>query len=373
MQAPVFRLSILLALVSFLASGCSDSASSPTREQPSSASPASVSKSQETAIKSPTVPAPPEKKLVGIDENDGRRDEPISVPKPDSAGQPPGTQDTQDVQPKPTRLPDDLLAGSKLTPLNKQNSVLMDFAGKRVLLKTNLCLNVGMLEMFLTIKQIKEHESILSIDSKAETIHAALIALGATEGKPAQYEPKYEPATGQKIGVFVHWVDTQGKLHRQAAQTWVRESLGRFHQEKFDSLPEDLKIEPDSNLRYDETNKYLIWYGPMTPEERIALLKLSRDEKYQKAIQRFFDQGKPKQMLADWVFVGSGFADDGNNGKQYLAEGGYVICVANFAMSMIDVSIESSAVGNESLNFEAWTERLPPKGSEVLVELVVSE
>ena len=193
------------------------------------------------------------------------------------------------------------------------------------------------------------------------------------EGRPAKYEPEYAPATGQKIGVFVHWVDSQGKLHREAAQTWVRESLGRFHQEKFDSLPEDLKIEPDSNLRYDDTNKYLIWYGPMTPEERVALLKLSRDDKYRTAIQRFFDQGKPQQMKADWVFVGSGFADDGNNGKQYLAEGGYVICVANFAMSMIDVSIESSSTGNESLNFEAWTERLPPKGSEVLVELVVSE
>lgn len=367
MQAPVVRLSILLALVSLLVSGCSDTASTPNREQPSSTS-ASTTQEAGSTRPTPIEPSVPEPKFRGIDENDGHRGE--TTPAPDTAGQPPGTQN---IQPTPTRLPEDLLAESKLTPLNKQNTVLMDFAGKRVLLKTNLCLNVGMLEMFLTIKQIKEHESILSIDSKAETIHAALIALGAIEGHPAKYEPKYEPATGPKIGVFVHWVDSQGKLHRQAAQSWVRESLGRFHQEKFDSLPADLKIEPDSNLRYDETNKYLIWYGPMTSDERVALLKLSRDDKYQKSIQRFFEQGKPKQMAADWVFVGSGFADDGKNGKQYLAEGGYVICLANFSMSMIDVSIESSAAGNESLNFEAWTERLPPKGSEVLVELVVSE
>lgn len=368
MQAPVFRLSILLALVSLSTCGCSDSASTPNREQPSSAGTPSVSTSKETVTTKTTEATQPTRKIGGIDENDGRNDEATPMPPQDLIGHAPGTQNDP---PKPTKLPEDLLAGSKLTPLNKQNTVLMDFAGKRVLLKTNLCLNIGVLEMFLTIKQIKEHESILSIDCKAETIHGALIALGATEGHPAKYEPKYEPATGQKIGVFVHWVDSNGKLHRAAAQTWMRESLGRVHQEKFESLPEDLKLDPDGNLRYDEINKYLHWYGPMTPEERVALLKLSRDDKFRKAIQRFFDQGQPKQLTADWVFVGSAVVDDGNNGKQYLAEGGYVICVANFAMSMIDVSIESSAAGTP--NFEAWTERLPPKGSEVLVELVVSE
>ncbi len=37
---------------------------------------------------------------------------------------------------------------------------------------------------------------------------------------------------------------------------------------------------------------------------------------------------------------------------------------------MIDISIPSSSAGQESLSFEAWTDRLPPLGSEVLVELV---
>ena len=74
-------------------------------------------------------------------------------------------------------------------------------------------------------------------------------------------------------------------------------------------------------------------------------------------------------MKADWIFVGSGFFElDGV--RRYKAEGGYVVCVANFGQAMIDVSVSSSAEGQETLVFEAWQERLPPLGSEVMVELV---
>jgi hypothetical protein len=117
-------------------------------------------------------------------------------------------------------------------------------------------------------------------------------------------------------------------------------------------------------------NKVLFWYGPMSEAQRDAALKLSTDEKFQKAIRRFHEETQPKQLAADFIFVGSGFVNDPEYGEQYLAEGGYVICVANFAAAMIDLSIESSASGNENLTYEAWTERIPPRGSEVLVEIV---
>ena len=75
-------------------------------------------------------------------------------------------------------------------------------------------------------------------------------------------------------------------------------------------------------------------------------------------------------MVADWVFVGSGFYEDGDSAKQYLAEGGYMICVANFPMAMLDVTTPSDSNGTESLAYEAATERLPPQDSEVMIELV---
>ena len=75
-------------------------------------------------------------------------------------------------------------------------------------------------------------------------------------------------------------------------------------------------------------------------------------------------------MKADWVFAGSGFYTDEDTGKKfYLAEDGDLICVANFAGATVDVSVESSSQG-EGLLFEAFTERIPPKGTPVTLELI---
>jgi hypothetical protein len=277
------------------------------------------------------------------------------------------------VKPQGTKLPKDLLKGSQLTPLNPRSTVLLDLQGKRILLRARVCLTEGLLEMLLCPHQTKEHESILSTDALAYTVHTGLLAIGCKEGQAARYNPdteKYIPASGQIIDIFLHWVDVDGKLHREPAQNWVRRSRQHYYQAKFESLPADLKLEPDGNLRYDDVNQYLFWYGPMDEQERDACLKLSADKKFQAAIRKFHKDGLEKPMVADWVFVGSGFYEDGDSAKQYLAEGGYMICVANFAMAMIDVATPSDSNGTESLAYEAATERIPPRGSEVLIELV---
>lgn len=272
-----------------------------------------------------------------------------------------------------TKLPDDLLEGSKLTPLNPKETVLLDLAGKRILLKSRVCLTEGLLEMLLCPHQTKEHESILSTQAQAYTVHTGLLALGCKEGTAARYDPdteKYIPASGQVIDIFLHWIDTDGKLHRERAQNWVRRSRQRYYQAKFETLPADLELEPDGNLRYDDVNKYLFWYGPMAEQERDECLKMSTDKKFQEAIREFHKDGQEHPMTAEWVFVGSGFYEDGDSAKQYLAEGGYMICVANFPMAMIDVATVSDSNGTESLFYEATTERIPPRDSEVLIELV---
>ena len=276
-------------------------------------------------------------------------------------------------KPAGTRLPKDFLEGSNLTPLNPQKTVFLDLPGKRVLLKARVCLTEGLLEMLLCPHQTKEHESILSTESQAFTVHTGLLALGCKEGKAARYDTEteeYTPASGQIIDVFLHWMDTDGKLHRERAQNWVRGSRQRYYSAEFKTLPKDLKLIPDGNLRYDDVNQYLFWYGPMTDEELAECLKMSSDEKFQSAMKQFHKDGLEKPMVADWVFVGSGFYEDGDAPKQYLAEGGYMICVANFPMAMLDVATPSDSNGTESLNYEAATERIPPRDSEVMIELV---
>lgn len=274
---------------------------------------------------------------------------------------------------KGTKLPEDFLDGSQTTPLNQQKTVLLDLTGKRILLKARVCLTEGLLEMLLCPHQTKEHESILSTEAAAFTVHTGLLALGCKEGKAARYDSEnetYTPASGQIIDVFLHWVDVEGKLRRERAQNWVRRSRQHYYQEEFKTLPKDLKLIPDGNLRYDDVNQYLFWYGPMTDDELTDCLKMSSDEKFQAAMRRFHEEGQEKPMVADWVFVGSGFYEDGDTAKQYLAEGGYMICVANFPMAMLDVSTPSDSNGTESLAYEAATERLPPRDSEVMIELV---
>jgi hypothetical protein len=257
-----------------------------------------------------------------------------------------------------------------LTPLNKAGTVLVDLKGKRLLLKSEVVLREGLLEMLACIKQTKEHESILSVESKAQLVHAGLISIGAEPGSPAKFAPEYKGATGQPLNIFLTWTDASGKLHRDPAQTWVRHATRRYFLAKLEAFPKNLKLPADSDLKWDERNKELLWYGPMTEAQRDSLQKLSTDTAFRAGIKSMFDESQIRQMDAQWVFAGSGFNTDTATGeKYYLAEGGDLICIANFATATIDLSIESSAT-NDGLMFEAYTERIPPVGTKVTIELV---
>lgn len=254
--------------------------------------------------------------------------------------------------------------------LNREGTVLLDKGGGKVLLKGQIALREGPLELLCCKKQTKEHESILAVDTKAYVIHTALLALGAKPGAPAKIEPAFQPASGQKIQIFVQWTDAAGKSHRVRAQTWVRYLQQRFYVVKMEKLPVDLVFPKPSELRYDRPTQELSWYGRMTAEQRDRLAGLSADAGYRAAIQKFYTDSQSRELDADWVFVGSGFYKDPETGKNvYLAEDGDLICVANFSNAVLDVPVRSSA-SNETLLFEAHTDRIPPKGTAVTLELV---
>jgi hypothetical protein len=255
-------------------------------------------------------------------------------------------------------------------PLNKEETVLLDKKGKRVLLKTHVVLRQGALELLCCLKQTKEHEAILSLDAKAYVVHTALLALDAKPGTPVRNAPEYQPPKGPKVEIYLNWTDDEGKAHRVAAQSWVREAINRFRVLKMEKLPAGLNLPRNAELRYDEKLKELTWYGPMTAQQRDDFLALSNDKEYRRAIESFFEQSQPKEMQADWVFAGSSIYTDEDSGKKfYLAEDGDLICVANFASATLDVAIQSSASDAER-NFEAFTDRIPPKETPVTIELI---
>lgn len=261
-------------------------------------------------------------------------------------------------------------AADALVKLNPEGTVLLDLKGKRVLLKTKVVQREAVLEFFCCLSQTLEHESIVALDSKAMFIHAALLRIGAKPGKPAQFEPEYKPPTGQKIDIFVQWRDKKKTLHRVRAQDWVQRVTRRFYSVPMEKLPNDLKIPAESELRYDKFAKELLWFGPMTEEQKKRLLAWSKDAAYKKGIEKFFDDSQPRKMTAEWVFAGSQFVRDEPGGPEYyLAESGQIISVANFSSSIIDISMKSTDA-EANLLFEAATDQIPPLGTEVTVELI---
>ncbi|MBX3411203.1 MAG: hypothetical protein KF708_00695 [Pirellulales bacterium] len=116
----------------------------------------------------------------------------------------------------------DPLESPSLKRLAPDDEAWIDPANKRVVLGGTICLRQGPLEMFACVAGTKEHESIVAIKSKAYAIHAALLALGAEAGAPVEFRPKYRPARGTEIDVWVYWHDEKNQLRRVRAQDWIR-------------------------------------------------------------------------------------------------------------------------------------------------------
>jgi hypothetical protein len=199
----------------------------------------------------------------------------------------------------PPKLP----APEGATRLAPNFDVWLDAKRGVVLVDGQVSLRRGMLEMFACLRNTKEHEAVVSANTQAFLVHAALLRLGAEPGHPAQFVPEFKPPTGTEIDVSVEWLDPQGKLQTARAQDWVR------------------------------------------------------------------DMKTGKAMAYPWVFAGSRFWTDEETGKQYYqAEGGDFICVSNFGTAALDIPVESSQ-SNEALEFEAFTERIPPLGTPVRLVL----
>lgn len=166
-----------------------------------------------------------------------------------------------------------------------------------------ISLREGFLEMFACTAGTKEHESVVAVESRAATVHAGLLAVGAVDGDPVQHRPTFKPPTGTEIEVEIRWLDEKGEWQKARAQDWVRHARTK------------------------------------------------------------------KTMEQPWVFAGSIIHKDEESGEEYyMAEGGELICVSNFATATLDIPIESTD-SDDALSFEANTEKIPPLGMPVRIVL----
>lgn len=122
--------------------------------------------------------------------------------------------------PVPKKLPEPKGA-RRLSP---DYDVWIDAEGKAVLIDGQISLREGMLEMFACTRNTKEHESIVSANTKAYLVHAALLRLGAEAGHPVRWVPEYKPPAGSEIDVQVYWIDEKGMEKTVRAQEWVKDA-----------------------------------------------------------------------------------------------------------------------------------------------------
>jgi len=255
------------------------------------------------------------------------------------------------------------------TSLNQQETVYLDRKAKATYIESRVALQEGLLEMLCCPAQTKEHESVLSANCRAATVHTALLALGAEPGTPVQYNPEFQPPTGEVIEITLFWIDKKGKVRDVPAEDWVRTVTRRYFAADLKSLPPDVELSEDEDLIYDTRNQQLLHFGVMSEKAKKEFAERSDNKAYQEAIEMLHKAIQPQLLDADWVFAGSLFQEDPATGaKQYLADGGDMICVANFPSAMIDIAVKSSNVDSQR-GYEANADAVPPLGTPVLIRL----
>ena len=120
-----------------------------------------------------------------------------------------------------------LVSSKTILALKKEGGVWIDLKRKWVIVDGSVCLREGPLEMFICPAQTKEHESVITTPIDAETVHTALLAIGAKAGSPVQFQPEYKRATGAVIDIVLVWVGEDEKVKASLAQDWIKKGNTR--------------------------------------------------------------------------------------------------------------------------------------------------
>jgi hypothetical protein len=109
-----------------------------------------------------------------------------------------------------------------LKRLSPDAKAWVDPKQKRVVIEGEIVLRQGPLELLACLRQTKEHEAIIACDTKAEYVHAALLALGAEPGNPARFQPEFTPARGTEIEITIEWKGPKGEKKSVDAREWIK-------------------------------------------------------------------------------------------------------------------------------------------------------
>jgi hypothetical protein len=107
--------------------------------------------------------------------------------------------------------------------LHRENRIWINRDEQFVILDGYVVQRDVQLELFACPAETKDHESIVAVFSRAQLVHAGLLAISAQPGSTATFEP-FKPAHGTTVRVYVLWLDDEGKTKGTLAQNWIRKS-----------------------------------------------------------------------------------------------------------------------------------------------------
>ncbi len=111
--------------------------------------------------------------------------------------------------------------------LVKLPHLTVDTSARRIVMDTAVSLREGFLEHLVCKVGTKEYESILHTEAEAAHLHAALLMLDLTPGKPAEWvevgdEARVLPPRGGEVTIKVRWKDSSGEQREAPAGYWLK-------------------------------------------------------------------------------------------------------------------------------------------------------
>ena len=183
-------------------------------------------------------------------------------------------------------------------------TMTLDTESRLLRLDGRVVFREGALELALCPVGTKEHESLVAAVVEPRQFQVGLLLAGAVPGGPAQVDP-FRPPFGQRVKVWA-------------------------------------KYEQDGQVRTVDVRQW---------------------------IHRVAEDGRTQPMVADFVFAGSGWRRaPGSPRPVWLGDDGDLVCVVNFAGSVIDVDTRSADFDPrdpQGERYEAKTAAMPPLGTPV--------
>jgi hypothetical protein len=189
--------------------------------------------------------------------------------------------------------------------------VRADLAAGRVELDSAVCIESGWLEQVACTPGTREHEALVVVKARPRDVHAALLLVGLEPGAPGSWRVDGEalvsvPPRGPRLRVLFRWVDGQGQTHEHSPAEWIR----------------DVRTATSPPIEH-------------------------------------------------WLFAGSLLQPMDGGSFRYEADGsGSVVGLVTFGDEVVALpEVRPDAESVLEPEWEAWTERLPPVGTRVLLIL----